>query len=290
MAFRVSHVVSKHSSSDRYHSMRHRRPICRSFPFAPVDVGCSRKGSGQITFCSRGHTAYVNAPVLTACLRRSNPHRRISLRFRPTRFLSTVAAAISGPHPRAVAPRRHTKNALRLRHTGEGAFRRAPPCVVSRVGFYVLQTSSAWASAVRRTRPAWRFVVQRYSLNRRSRRGRSSDIGRVDLVHRREVAQIDQEDGRLHDVVERSAGRAEDLGEIAHDAMRFDGDVAVDERATRRVEGHLARDKQQVSGANGLGVGTNRRGSVLCVDGGPHQALDGPRPRSPAVETARPLL
>ena len=39
------------------------------------------------------------------------------------------------------------------------------------------------------------------------------------------------------------------------------------------VEGHLARDKQQVSGANGLGVGTNRRGSVLCVDGGPHQAL-----------------
>ena len=29
----------------------------------PVDVGCSRKGSGQITFCSRGHTAYVNAPV-----------------------------------------------------------------------------------------------------------------------------------------------------------------------------------------------------------------------------------
>ena len=52
----------------------------------------------------------------TACLRRSNPHRRISLRFRPTRFLSTVAAVVSGPHPRAVAPRRHTKNALRLRH------------------------------------------------------------------------------------------------------------------------------------------------------------------------------
>ena len=28
-----------------------------------------------------------------------------------------------------------------------GAFRPAPPCVVSRVGFYVLQTSSAWTCA-----------------------------------------------------------------------------------------------------------------------------------------------
>ena len=56
-------------------------------------------------------------------------HRRISLRFRPTRFLSTVAAVVSGPHPRAVAPRRHTKNALRLRHTGKGAVRqRAAVC------------------------------------------------------------------------------------------------------------------------------------------------------------------
>ena len=42
----------------------------------------------------------------------------------------------------------------RLRYTGEGAVRRAPPCVVSHVGFYVLQTSSKRASAVRRTRPA----------------------------------------------------------------------------------------------------------------------------------------
>ena len=41
----------------------------------------------------------------------------------------------------------------RLRHTAEEAFKRAPPCVVFRVGFYVLHTSSAWASAVRRTRP-----------------------------------------------------------------------------------------------------------------------------------------
>ena len=58
-----------------------------------------------------------------ACLGRSNPHRRISLRFRPTRFLSTVAAVVSGPHPSARAPRRHTKNALRLRHTGKSAAR-----------------------------------------------------------------------------------------------------------------------------------------------------------------------
>ena len=50
----------------------------------------------------------------------------------------------------------------RLRQADKDAFRRAPRCVVSRVGFCVLQTSSAWVSAVRRTRPTWRFVVQRY--------------------------------------------------------------------------------------------------------------------------------
>ena len=33
----------------------------------------------------------------------------------------------------------------RLRHTGQGASRHAPPCVVSRVGFSVLQTSSTGA-------------------------------------------------------------------------------------------------------------------------------------------------
>ena len=37
----------------------------------------------------------------------------------------------------------------RLRYTGTGAARRAPLCVVSRVGFSVLHTSSACASAVR---------------------------------------------------------------------------------------------------------------------------------------------
>ena len=42
----------------------------------------------------------------------------------------------------------------RLRHTGKDPFQHAPPCVVSRVGFYVLHTSSACASAVRRTCPA----------------------------------------------------------------------------------------------------------------------------------------
>ena len=42
----------------------------------------------------------------------------------------------------------------RLGHEGVGAVRHAPPCVVSRVLFYVLHTSSACARAVRRTRPA----------------------------------------------------------------------------------------------------------------------------------------
>ena len=34
----------------------------------------------------------------------------------------------------------------RLRHTGKNAVRRAPPCVVSHVGFYVLQTSNQLAA------------------------------------------------------------------------------------------------------------------------------------------------
>ena len=36
----------------------------------------------------------------------------------------------------------------RLRQTGDGACRRPPPCVVSRVGFSVLQTSSERAAAL----------------------------------------------------------------------------------------------------------------------------------------------
>ena len=120
-----------------------------------------------------------------ACLGRSNPHRRISLRFRPTRFLSTVAAVVSGPHPSARAPRRHTKNALRFAiHAGEGrggagAYRRA---------------STAGDGKRARRRPAGRARAAR-----KATRASSSSVGtagrtvpRARTPESRLVADIDQ--------------------------------------------------------------------------------------------------
>ena len=47
----------------------------------------------------------------------------------------------------------------RLRHTGQGASRHAPPCVVSRVGFSVLQTSSTGARTQGAAAPSLRCAA-----------------------------------------------------------------------------------------------------------------------------------
>ena len=86
---------------------------------------CAAAAGGHAAVPRKNHSNHKGLSRIRPALSHLVPHPKTfgrahracgGVRFRPTRFLSTVAAAISGPHPGAVAPRRHTKNALRFRH------------------------------------------------------------------------------------------------------------------------------------------------------------------------------
>ena len=142
------------------------RPAYASIPARRRSAACRvprTPGSGwrrRSTARPRPAPAGASGPV--SMLRTGPPHRSGTLATKPgPPYADRAALAVNG----------------RLRHTVEGASRRAPPCVVFRVGFSVLQTSSAWASAVRRTRRAGRAVRTRagcpassYSTARRNAR------------------------------------------------------------------------------------------------------------------------
>ena len=87
---------------------------------------------------------------------RSRRRGRRGRRRRPRPAVRRVVGPATGSRPPSRRERSRSAGVVngRLRQTDKGTFRRAPPCVVSRVCFYVLHTSSAWASAVPRTRPA----------------------------------------------------------------------------------------------------------------------------------------
>ena len=75
----------------------------------------------------------------------SPPHDDCAMVCRSSADSGTPAADDTGPAAVTVRRKGHPAACVvngRLRHTSVGAIRRAPPCVVSRVGFYVLQTSS----------------------------------------------------------------------------------------------------------------------------------------------------
>ena len=91
----------------------------------------------------------------------------VRVAFRPVNPVPTRGPAVASPGDPATGNRpssRHGRSRSacvangRLRQAGKDPFQHAPPCVVSRVGFYVLQTSRAYASAVRRTRRAEKAV------------------------------------------------------------------------------------------------------------------------------------
>ena len=102
--------------------------------------------------------------------RRRRGRRR---RQRPAARRATGPATGSRPPLRRERRRSACVVNGRLRHNDEGAFRPAPPCVVSRVGFSVLQTSRerAWHG------PVWRGVEVEQTPPARAR----SSSGRVPL-------------------------------------------------------------------------------------------------------------
>src|SRR5690349_3388924 len=54
-------------------------------------------------------------------------------------------------------------------------------------------------------------------LDRRARRRAVAHVPRVDLVHAREVVEVLEEDGRLHEPVERTARLLEDRRQVGED-------------------------------------------------------------------------
>ncbi len=82
-------------------------------------------------------------------------------------------------------------------------------------------------------------------LDRRARRRAIADVARVDLVHAREVAEILQEDGRLHEPLETRAGRLEDRPEVAEDLVGLLLDRVAGQLLLAGSEADLARDEDE---------------------------------------------
>src|SRR4051794_20775639 len=60
----------------------------------------------------------------------------------------------------------------------------------------------------------------------RPRRRGSADMFRVHLVHAREVVEVLQEDGRLHQLIERATRLLEDRAQVCEDLLRLRADLA----------------------------------------------------------------
>ena len=90
----------------------------------------------------------------------------------------------------------------------------------------------------------------------------------VDLVHRAERAEIRQEHRRLEHPVEAAARLLEHGLQVPQHLLGLLGDAALDERARRRVERHLAAREDQVAADDRLRVrrAADGRGGLLGVD------------------------
>src|SRR5436305_12409695 len=78
-------------------------------------------------------------------------------------------------------------------------------------------------------------------LDRRPRRRRVADVLRVHLAHPGEVVEVLEEDGRLHEVVERRAGFFQDRAEVSEHLLGLRRDVAAAERLAAGPQRELAR-------------------------------------------------
>ena len=107
-----------------------------------------------------------------------------------------------------------------------------------------------------------RVAGQPGHLNGGAGGARLGEVGRVDLVHHREIIHVSEEDRRANDVVKRQAGRFEQRAEVVHGPACLDGGVALRELAGCRIDGNLTRNEEQVAGPEGGRVGTAR---ARCV-------------------------
>src|SRR5215210_3356572 len=101
-------------------------------------------------------------------------------------------------------------------------------------------------------------------------RERLADPAGVDLVHPLEVAQIDEEDGRLDDPVEARAGLLEDRLEVVEDLLGLLGDPLPHHLPVVGPQPELAGDEDEAAGNDRLRIrrALERRGRLLGPNGG----------------------
>ena len=104
-------------------------------------------------------------------------------------------------------------------------------------------------------------------LDGRTGRRSVTDVCCVDLVHRGEVTEILEKDGRLHEPVEAAAGLLEDRAQVLHHLLGLGRDP-VDGRLVSRPKAELAGDEDEPGGLHGLVVrrSLERRGRALGAD------------------------
>src|SRR5438552_8054276 len=88
---------------------------------------------------------------------------------------------------------------------------------------------------------------------------------RINLVDDREVAEVDQIESGLDDVLEAETGLAEHGFEILHCPPRFLADAPRGQLAAVRVQPDLARAEEPVPALDCLSVGADRRGSAAAA-------------------------
>src|SRR3954453_19264051 len=77
------------------------------------------------------------------------------------------------------------------------------------------------------------------------RRRRRPDVPCVDLVHAREVPQALQEDGGLHEPVQRASRLLEDRAQVLEHLLGLPGDVAAHQLRVAGLERELSRDEDE---------------------------------------------
>ncbi len=97
-------------------------------------------------------------------------------------------------------------------------------------------------------------------LHGRARRIRLREVRAVDLVHRREVVHVGEEDRGAHDVGERQAAGFEHGAEVVEARGASARRCRPRSSAGGRIERHLPGDEQQLAGADRLRVRADRLG------------------------------
>src|SRR6266511_130966 len=95
---------------------------------------------------------------------------------------------------------------------------------------------------------------ERRDLDRGPRRGLIADVTGVDLVHSLEVAEVDEVDCRLHELVEARARLLQNGAQIGEHLLGLVLDRLDDDLCVLRPQGELARDEHEPTGLDRLRV------------------------------------